>query len=150
MDLILRCVCAVEHMTVTASISHFFKSIYVITFKPLFLLPFLPVFSPSHSVAVFHKTAIDAPRFCIIDGTQNGTVLLEDGFHPDTISKLQQMGHKIRYGVAGHNREVFGRAQIIVRDRKMGVLCAGSDGRADGCALGYWVCCLFSLFTSSI
>ncbi|KAL7540314.1 hypothetical protein ACHAXR_010021, partial [Thalassiosira sp. AJA248-18] len=83
------------------------------------------------------QTAIDAPRFCIFDGTQDGIVALEEGFHPDTISTLQQMGHKMKPNVSGHEREVFGRAQIITRDRKTGILCAGSDGRADGCALGY-------------
>jgi gamma-glutamyltranspeptidase/glutathione hydrolase len=83
------------------------------------------------------QTAIDAPRFCILDGTQNGIVYLEEGFHPKTIAKLKSMGHHIRANVSGHEREVFGRAQIIVKDTYTGVLCAGSDGRADGCALGY-------------
>jgi len=83
------------------------------------------------------QIAIDAPRFCILDGSQDGTVFLEEGYHPTTISKLQQMGHKMKPNVTGHEREVFGRAQIIARDRMTGVLCAGSDGRADGCALGY-------------
>ena len=86
---------------------------------------------------IISKTTIDAPRFCIIEGTQNGVVLLEDGFHPDIISKLQEMGHKMKFGVAGHERDAFGRAQIITRNRETGILCAGSDGRADGCALGY-------------
>mmetsp|Transcript_17099 Transcript_17099/g.30702 ORF Transcript_17099/g.30702 Transcript_17099/m.30702 type:complete len:629 (+) Transcript_17099:65-1951(+) len=84
------------------------------------------------------QTAIDAPRFCIPDGTQDGTVFLEDGFHPSTVSEMLRLGHKTKPSVAtGHEREVFGRAQIITRDRATGVLCAGSDGRADGCALGY-------------
>lgn len=83
------------------------------------------------------QTAIDAPRFCILDGTQDGIVYLEKGFHPETIAKLHQMGHKMKPNVTGHEREVFGRAQIIMRDRATGILCAGSDGRADGCALGY-------------
>lgn len=83
------------------------------------------------------QTAIDAPRFCILDGTKNGIVYLEEGFHHETIAKLQSMGHRMRPNVSGHEREVFGRAQIIVKDRKTDILCAGSDGRADGCSLGY-------------
>ena len=83
------------------------------------------------------QTAIDSPRWCILDGTQDGIVYLEEGFNPSTIAKLQQMGHKMKPNVSGHEREIFGRAQIIVRDRDSGILCAGSDGRADGCALGY-------------
>lgn len=62
---------------------------------------------------------------------------LEEGFHRDTIAKLLSMGHHMRPNISGHERDVFGRAQIIVRDRHAGILCAGSDGRADGCALGY-------------
>jgi len=83
------------------------------------------------------QTAIDAPRFCIIDGTQNGVVLVEDGFHPGTIAALSKFGHNMRVGIAGHEREAFGRAQIITINKETGILCAGSDGRADGCALGY-------------
>lgn len=83
------------------------------------------------------QTAIDAPRFCILDGTRNGTVFVETGFLPETVEALGRMGHRMKSGVAGNEREVFGRAQVITRDRETGVLCAGSDGRADGCALGY-------------
>ncbi|EED87197.1 gamma-glutamyltransferase, partial [Thalassiosira pseudonana CCMP1335] len=80
------------------------------------------------------QTAIDAPRFCILDGTQDGTVFIEEGICQNTLSKLEQMGHKMVHSVAGHSRDIFGRAQVIVRDKDTGVLCAGSDGRADGCA----------------
>ena len=83
------------------------------------------------------KLPPDVGDFCILDGTQDGIVYLEKGFHPETIAKLHQMGHKMKPNVTGHEREVFGRAQIIMRDRATGILCAGSDGRADGCALGY-------------
>jgi len=37
----------------------------------------------------------------------------------------------------GYDRSLFGKAQIVKRDRKSGVLWGGSDGRADGCAMGY-------------
>ncbi|KAL7453375.1 hypothetical protein ACHAWC_005051 [Mediolabrus comicus] len=83
------------------------------------------------------QTAVDAPRFCIIDGTQNGKVYVETGFKEETVEKLAKLGHDMEADVSGHEREIFGRAQIITRDRETGVLCAASDGRADGCALGY-------------
>ena len=73
----------------------------------------------------------------IIDGTQNGKVYVETGFKEETVEKLAKLGHNMEADVTGHEREIFGRAQIITRDRETGVLCAGSDGRSDGCALGY-------------
>ncbi|CAI5743386.1 unnamed protein product [Peronospora destructor] len=48
----------------------------------------------------------------------------------------EQFGHDI-HEVTGLERSIFGRGQIILRDPKTGVLCAGSDGRADGCAIGW-------------
>jgi gamma-glutamyltranspeptidase/glutathione hydrolase len=44
------------------------------------------------------------------------------------------MGHAL-YSVSGLARALFGRGQIIHRDAKTGVLCGGSDPRADGCAM---------------
>ncbi len=46
------------------------------------------------------------------------------------------MGHKVVFK-KGYDRAIFGRGQIIQRDRNTGVLCAGSDGRADGMAIGF-------------
>jgi gamma-glutamyltranspeptidase / glutathione hydrolase len=83
------------------------------------------------------QSAIDAPRFCIADGTQNGVVLLEDGVPSLVVEELRQMGHQVKAPVSGHDRSVFGRAQIIKSDRVTGVLWAASDGRADGCAMGF-------------
>jgi len=37
--------------------------------------------------------------------------------------------------ISGMARATFGRGQIILRDPRTGVLCAGSDPRADGCAV---------------
>mmetsp|Transcript_12632 Transcript_12632/g.26614 ORF Transcript_12632/g.26614 Transcript_12632/m.26614 type:complete len:583 (+) Transcript_12632:158-1906(+) len=83
------------------------------------------------------QAAIDMPRFCIADGTQAGKVLMEKEVPTDVVKKLKEMGHKIQSNVDGHARAIFGRAQIIKRDPVTGVLWAGSDGRADGCAMGY-------------
>lgn len=83
------------------------------------------------------QAAIDLPRFCIMDGTQNGAVYLEDGIDEIELKKLERMGHKMVSGISSYSRSMFGRAQIIKRDRKSSVLWAGSDGRSDGCAMGY-------------
>jgi gamma-glutamyltranspeptidase / glutathione hydrolase len=83
------------------------------------------------------QAAIDLPRFCISCGTQSGAVQLEDGIPNESLKELERRGHKMVAGVSGHSRSVFGRAQIIKKDRENGVLWAGSDGRADGCAMGF-------------
>jgi gamma-glutamyltranspeptidase/glutathione hydrolase len=83
------------------------------------------------------QAAIDLPRFCIADGTQEGSVQLEGGVEKKEIDELKRRGHNLIPGVIGHDRAIFGRAQIIQRNRSTGVLWAGSDGRADGCAMGY-------------
>jgi gamma-glutamyltranspeptidase/glutathione hydrolase len=83
------------------------------------------------------QTAIDELRFCITDGTREGKALLEVGLSNDTISELISMGHNVKPDVTGPERVAFGNAQVIKRDRATGVLWAGSDGRCDGCAMGY-------------
>jgi gamma-glutamyltranspeptidase / glutathione hydrolase len=83
------------------------------------------------------QTAIDFPRFCIADGTQEGQVQMEAEVNDGVVEELINRGHDIWPGITGHARAIFGRAQIIKRDRTTGVLWAGSDGRADGCAMGF-------------
>lgn len=83
------------------------------------------------------QAAIDMPRFCIADGTQGGAVLLEKEIHPMVVLELSKRGHVVQPKIDGHGRAVFGRAQIIKKDPETGVWWAGSDGRADGCAMGY-------------
>ena len=88
------------------------------------------------------QSAIDAPRFCILDGTAEGEVSIETGISAEVIAELERMGHKVSgpmkaVGRAAIMTSTFGRAQMIVREPQTGVLCAGSDGRADGCAMGY-------------
>jgi len=82
------------------------------------------------------QDALDAPRFCIQDGTSGGKVSLEEGISVETMASLARMGHEV-VPVAGYHRGAFGKGQIILRDQKTGVLTAGSDPRGDGQALGW-------------
>lgn len=81
------------------------------------------------------QRALDLPRFCIERGTAGGHVLLEDGVTEEVFEELKKRGHDVRR-VRGWARAVFGRGQII-RVASNGVRWAGSDGRADGAAMGY-------------
>ena len=83
------------------------------------------------------QRAIDMPRFCIPAGTHDGLVQLEEGIPNCLLEELGRMGHHMETNISGHDRSVFGRAQIIKKDPETGVLWAGSDGRADGCAMGF-------------
>jgi gamma-glutamyltranspeptidase/glutathione hydrolase len=80
------------------------------------------------------QSALDRPRFCISTGSPDGAVSLEQGIPPETLAELARMGHPVE-AVSGHARAVFGRGQVILRDPGSGVLCGGSDPRADGCAM---------------
>jgi gamma-glutamyltranspeptidase / glutathione hydrolase len=80
------------------------------------------------------QAALDRPRFMIDAEGGSGQVMLEEGMPIETMAALESMGHPIRM-VSGYERAVFGRGQIIRRDRESGVLCAGSDPRADGLAM---------------
>jgi len=80
------------------------------------------------------QAALDLPRFCIDVEESGGRVALEEGIPQETISSLEKMGHPV-YSVSGHDRSLFGRGQVILRNAETGVLTAGSDPRADGCAM---------------
>lgn len=84
------------------------------------------------------QAALDLPRFCIEPEKQASIVparvALEEGIPPGVISLLADMGHDV-HPVSGMGRSLFGRGQIIRRDPHSGVLCGGSDPRADGCAM---------------
>ena len=41
------------------------------------------------------QDALDAPRFCILDGTAGGKVSLEEGIPVDTMATLARMGHEV-------------------------------------------------------
>jgi gamma-glutamyltranspeptidase/glutathione hydrolase len=79
------------------------------------------------------QSALDLPRFCIEDGTAGGAVALEEGIADEVRADLTRRGHEVRK-VAGWERALFGRGQVILRDPNSGVLSGGSDPRADGYA----------------
>ncbi len=82
------------------------------------------------------QSVLDRPRFCIVTGEAGGSVAFEDGISPTTLHELSLMGHPIE-AASPELFGVFGLGQIILRDPSNGVLCAGSDHRADGCAMTY-------------
>ena len=81
------------------------------------------------------QAALDRPRFCIGSGSAGGAVSLEEGIPVSVMAQLAQMGHPV-VPTSGQARAIFGRGQIIVRERDSGVLWGGSDPRADGLAMG--------------
>jgi gamma-glutamyltranspeptidase/glutathione hydrolase len=83
------------------------------------------------------QAALDRPRFFAdVCPGMAGTLHLEDGLPRSMPDDLAARGHRIAAGVSGHARAMFGRGQVIER-RPDGVLVAGSDPRADGCAMGF-------------
>jgi len=82
------------------------------------------------------QEALDAPRFCINSRTSGSDVALEEGIPLDVMAALSRMGHTVSPR-AGAYRYGFGRGQIITRDPDSGVLCGGSDPRADGQAVAW-------------
>ncbi|MCK8464120.1 gamma-glutamyltransferase family protein [Aliiroseovarius sp. S1339] len=74
------------------------------------------------------QTAIDAPR-AFSDG---GVLKLERGYGVDVRAQLAEIGHRINIP-----ETPIGGAQAIHIDHDRGVLIGASDGRKDGCAIGY-------------
>lgn len=100
------------------------------------------------------QEALDAPRFCIVpppttvpgvEQEEGGHVALEEGINDEVMIGLRTLGHKVEGPVMGHARSLFGRGQIVTLfhpsergcDSVEQVWWAGSDGRADGLAIGY-------------
>jgi len=92
------------------------------------------VLSALHDAGLDPQSALDLPRFCIDVEESGGRVAIEEDMPQETYSALEKMGHPV-YSVSGYERALFGRGQVILRDPETGVLCAGSDPRADGCAM---------------
>ncbi len=82
------------------------------------------------------QSALDRPRFCITNGEAGGQLALESGMPAEVFRKLSDIGHDIQPGSEGLFH-LYGLGQIILRNPQDGVLCAGSDPRADGCAMTY-------------
>ncbi|MEL7206727.1 MAG: gamma-glutamyltransferase, partial [Actinomycetota bacterium] len=75
------------------------------------------------------QAALDAPRWRV---ERDWTVHVESATPDDVVDGLRQRGHQV---VVDRSRLGYGRGQII-RRMANGALAAGSEPRADGCALG--------------
>jgi gamma-glutamyltranspeptidase / glutathione hydrolase len=93
----------------------------------------MQVFSALVDDGMDPQSALDQPRFCLEPDEDGGWVSLEEGISDKIIAALKRRDHSTRK-ISGWERALFGRGQIIVRERS-GVLVAGSDPRADGCAM---------------
>jgi gamma-glutamyltranspeptidase/glutathione hydrolase len=76
------------------------------------------------------QDALDAPRWQWIEGKK---LLVEDTFPEEMVSDLISRGHEIE--IAKDNSP-FGRGEIIWRNDD-GVLCGGTEMRADGCVAAW-------------
>jgi gamma-glutamyltranspeptidase/glutathione hydrolase len=65
--------------------------------------------------------------------SDGGTLVLENGFAPETVRALQARGHQVKVGNDGD----FGGYQAIRRDTENGVYFGASESRKDGAAQGY-------------
>jgi gamma-glutamyltranspeptidase / glutathione hydrolase len=74
------------------------------------------------------QVALDRPRL-FVDSA--GGVALEVGISDATAAELGARGHPVAAGVAGFDRALFGRGQVIRRDPGGGTA-AGCDPRCDG------------------
>jgi gamma-glutamyltranspeptidase/glutathione hydrolase len=93
----------------------------------------MQVFSALVDDGMDPQSALDMPRFCIEPVEDGGWTSLEEGIDKKVIASLAKRGHPTRL-ISGWERALFGRGQVIVRERS-GVFIAGSDPRADGCAM---------------
>jgi gamma-glutamyltranspeptidase/glutathione hydrolase len=80
------------------------------------------------------QAALDRPRFCLLEGEPGAAVALEEGIPVKEMAHLAEMGHRVTPVSDWARAYIFGRGQVITREPSTGVLWAGSDPRADGCA----------------
>lgn len=81
------------------------------------------------------QAALDRPRFFIEPEIDGGRVYLESGTPSAVADGLRAKGHSIVVDPPTRGRSMFGRGQVILRGRDA-TLVAGSESRADGCAIG--------------
>ena len=81
------------------------------------------------------QDALDRPRFFIEPEIDGGRVYLEGGVSSSVADGLRTRGHAIVVDPPTRGRSMFGRGQVILREHD-GTLVAGSESRADGCAIG--------------
>jgi gamma-glutamyltranspeptidase / glutathione hydrolase len=79
------------------------------------------------------QAVLDRPRLCLEPVDGQVVVALEDGVPDATVEALRARGHRVQPGISGFDRALFGRGQIIRRERD-GRLVGGCDPRSDGCA----------------
>ena len=88
------------------------------------------------------QEAGDAPRIDHLGSTSptgeaqeagGGNVVLENGFSPETIRRLLDMGHKVSFGFGGS----YGGYQAILYNPTSKVYYGASESRKDGCAIGF-------------
>ncbi|MCQ4088349.1 gamma-glutamyltransferase family protein [Saccharibacillus sp. JS10] len=72
------------------------------------------------------QAALDSPRWMWEHGK---SVQVEPDFPTHLLQALMRKGHEIK---VASDKSTFGRGQIIWRDSKSGVLCGGTESRADG------------------
>jgi gamma-glutamyltranspeptidase/glutathione hydrolase len=87
-------------------------------------------------LALLPQDALDAPRWCLLDGEPGDLVAVEAGAGAALIAALRAKGHAVEVK-RGLERMLFGAGQVIRRDAGSGILTAGSEPRRDGCALGW-------------
>ncbi len=77
-----------------------------------------------------------------------GAISMEEGIRPEVLEGLRSLGHSIDGPAQGFSRAIFGRGHVITQgawwaqddtniDKTNTMWWVGSDGRADGLALGY-------------
>ena len=81
------------------------------------------------------QKALDSLRFSI-EVLGDKSVKVEEDLDDSVVSALRKRGHNIVVQKA-YERVGFGGGQVVSRDAETGVLCAGTEPRKDGSALGW-------------